>query len=98
MSYITSVSEIRHIIAALEATTGRHGQDELVSIWAEADVLTASGRTQTFVSDVHGPYRAADTDLLSPQEDAEIELFEELRGFGVSEHELQTAPLMHVDR
>jgi len=97
VSYITSVSEIRHVVAAPRAMSGRRGQDKVVAVWAEADVLTASGRTQTIVGGVHGPYSAVGADLLSPQEDAEIELFDELRGFGVSEHELQTAPLVHVD-
>ena len=98
MRYITSVTEIRHIIAACKAMSGQRGEDESVAVWAEADVLTASGRTQTLVGGVHGPYRAAGIDLLSPQEDAEMELFDELRGFGINEHELQTAPLVHVDR
>ena len=61
-------------------------------------MVTASGRVQTIASGVHGPCGRYWPDVISSQEDAEIELFEELRGFGVSEQELQTAHEVSVER
>ena len=98
MSYITSITVIRHVIATRKAISSRHRQEGFLAVWVEADVVTASGCVQTLASGVRGPYHAASAELMAAQEDAEIALFDELRGFGVDDFELQAAPMVEVER